>query len=187
MSVSIPFRMRHCVNALAGGGVIACPTEAVWGLSCDPWNEAAVQRVLDLKQRSADKGLILAAGDESQLEFLLHDLPNDLRSKMRMSWPGANTWLVPHHGRIPELVHGRFDTVAVRVSGHPAMRQLCLAFGAPLVSTSANHAGAPSPKTLFEVRRYFGLSLDGLLPGRVGSSDRPSTIRDVFTDAVFRA
>lgn len=183
----IPFRMRQCLRALHHGGVIACATEAVWGLSCDPWSVEAIAQLLLLKQRPADKGLILVAGDESQLEFLLRDLSPGLRNKLSVSWPGANTWLVPHHNRVPALVHGRFDSVAVRVSGHPQVRLLCKAYGGPLVSSSANHAGAPAPKTLFEVRRYFGDQLDAILPGKVGSAGRPSTIRDVFTDKVFRA
>jgi L-threonylcarbamoyladenylate synthase len=147
----------------------------------------AVQRILDLKQRPVDKGLILVAADESQLEFLLGDLPEHLRQKLRVSWPGPNTWLVPHHGRVSPLVHGRFDSVAVRVSGHAGMRSLCAAFGGPLVSTSANPAGSMAPRTRVAVRRYFGELIDGWLPGSVGGVDRPSTIRDVFTDEVFRA
>lgn len=181
------FRMRLCANVVAGGGVIACPTEAVWGLSCDPFSESAVQRLLDLKDRPAHKGLILVAGDESQLDFLLEDLPPTLRRKLSVSWPGPNTWLVPHHGRVPALVHGRFESVAVRVSGHPLVRELCLEYGGPMVSSSANVAGSPAPKTLLAVRKYFGNRLDGVLPGQVGVAGRPSTIRDVFSDEVFRA
>jgi L-threonylcarbamoyladenylate synthase len=181
------FRTRLCANVLASGGVIACPTEAVWGLSCDPSREDAVQRLLDLKQRPAHKGLILVAANEAQLAFLLDDLPETLRSKLRVSWPGPNTWLVPHRGRVSPLVHGRFDSVAVRVSGHPRVRELCRVHGGPLVSSSANVAGSPAPKTLLAVRCYFGDRLDGLLPGRVGAAGRPSTIRDVFSDEVFRA
>lgn len=181
------FRITLCAHALADGGVLACPTESVWGLSCDPFCLDAVQRILLLKQRPPEKGLILVAADESQLEFLLHDLPSPLRRKLSVSWPGSNTWLVPHHDRVPSLVHGRFGSVAVRVTGHPLMRRLCQVYGGPVVSTSANPAGATPAKTRFAVRRYFGDSLDGWLPGRVSGVVRPSTIRDVFSDEVFRA
>lgn len=176
-----------CANAIAGGGVIACPTEAVWGLSCDPFNSDALWRLLELKERPVEKGLILVAADESQLEFLLEGLPETLRRKLSVSWPGPNTWLVPHQQRVSPLVHGRFDTVAVRVSGHPLLRQLCSRYGGPLVSSSANVAGRPAPTDLLGVRCYFGDRLDAVLPGRIGEAGRPSTIRDAFSDEVFRA
>ena len=142
--------------------------------------------MLALKQRSPSKGLILVAADEGQLAFLLGDLPEHLQRKLSLSWPGPNTWLVPHHGRVPPLVHGRFSSVAVRVSGHPEVRRLCARFGGPLVSTSANPAGVPAPRSLGAVRRYFGDALDAVLPGPLGGADRPSTIRDVFDDSLVR-
>ncbi|MEM1403920.1 MAG: Sua5/YciO/YrdC/YwlC family protein [Pseudomonadota bacterium] len=179
-------RLRRAVHVLASGGVVACPTEAVWGLSCDPFDDEAVMEILALKVRPADKGLILAAGNEKQLAFLLDGLPGDIRKKLSLSWPGPNTWLVPHHNRVPALVHGRFDSVAVRVSGHPLMRKLCEEFGGPLVSTSANLAGKTAPRTRLAVQLAFGDALDDILPGRVGDSTQPSTIRDAFTDTVIR-
>ncbi|MFV8818927.1 L-threonylcarbamoyladenylate synthase [Haliea sp. E17] len=175
------------VQALQREGVVACPTEAVWGLSCDPQSERAVGRVLELKQRPVEKGLILVAASESQLAFLLEGLPGEQRQTLSASWPGPNTWLVPHHGRVPPWVHGRFDTVAVRVSGHPGVQALCRAWGGPLVSTSANPAGAQPPRQRFQVRRYFGDSLDYILPGAVGRSGRPSQIRDLASGKTFRA
>ena len=184
---TVSFRVQHCARLMAAGGVIACPTEAVWGLSCDPWNDRAIERLLALKSRPAHKGLILVAADESQLAFLLDELPDGLRRKLRLSWPGPNTWLVPHHHRVSPLVHGRFSKVAVRVSGHPLVRSLCRAFGGPLVSTSANPAGVAAPTSVGAVRRYFGAQLDGVLPGPLGGADRPSTIRDVFDDKVLRS
>ena len=180
-------QIRRAAHLLAAGGVIACPTEAVWGFSCDPYDEEAVARILTLKQRPVEKGLILVAGDESQLAFLLDQLPPEIRRKIALSWPGANTWLVPHHSAVPEWVHGRFDTVAVRVSGHPLVRRLCLDYGGPLVSTSANLAGKPALRNRLGVQVQFGDVLDGILSGRLGGVSQPSTIRDAFTDEVFRA
>lgn len=180
-------RLGAVVNALRNEGVVACPTEAVWGLSCDPQSQIAVHRVLELKQRPVEKGLILVAAAEAQLEFLLQGLPPELRARMSESWPGPNTWLVPHHGRVRSWVHGDFETVAVRVTGHRGMGALCEAFGGPLVSTSANPAGAQPPRAGFQVLRYFGDELDGMLPGAVGRSGRPSRIRDLYTGEVIRA
>lgn len=166
---------------------MACPTEAVWGLSCDPDSERAVTRLLRLKDRPVDKGLILVAASESQLAFLLTDLPSEQRDTLRASWPGPNTWLVPHHGRVQPWIHGRFPSVAVRVSAHPVVRALCNAWGGPLVSTSANPAGAQPPRAGYQVYRYFGGSLDGILPGEVGASSGPSQIRELATGALIRA
>ena len=175
------------LEAVAAGGVVACPTEAVWGLSCDPANEAAVLRLLALKQRPVSKGLILVAASEEQLGFLLADLSAGQRRRLSDSWPGPVTWLVPHRNRVAPWVRGVHDTVAVRVSAHPVVRALCLAWGAPLVSTSANPGGARPPVAAFQVRRYFGERLDAILSGSVGGAGRPTVIRDLATGRVVRA
>lgn len=179
-------RTRLAVDALLAGGVVACPTEAVWGLSCDPANATAVMRLLELKRRPVCKGLILVAASESQLGLLLDDLPADQRKRLSESWPGPVTWLVPHRNRVAPWVHGDHATVAVRVSDHPVVRALCLAWGGPLVSTSANPGGARPPVAAFQVRRYFGGSLDAILPGAVGGARRPTVIRDLASDRIVR-
>lgn len=124
-----PLQLKFAVEALQDGGVIACPTEAVWGLSCDPENEFSVARVLAMKRRPVAKGLILVAGAIDQFAQLLAGLPQPQLDKLVASWPGPVTWLVPHRGRVPPWIHGDHDTVAVRVSAHPAVRALCLAWG----------------------------------------------------------
>ena len=180
-------RLAAAVAALQDEGVVACPTEAVWGLSCDPDSARAVSRLLALKQRPVEKGLILVAASEDQLAFLLTDLSGAQRKQLSASWPGPNTWLVPHRERVQPWIHGSFDTVAVRVSQHPMVRALCEAWGGPLVSTSANPAGAQPPRAGFQVIRYFGDALDGLLPGEVGDARAPTTIRNLVSGQIVRA
>jgi len=158
----------------------------VWGLSCDPDDGAAVSRLLALKRRPVEKGLILVAASESQLGFLLADLDPEQRARLSASWPGPNTWLLPHLGRLQPWIHGEHDTVAVRVSNHPVVQDLCRAWGGPLVSSSANPAGARPPIAAYQVRRYFGDQLDGILPGAVGTSGSPSAIRDLASDRIIR-
>lgn len=182
-----PLRLQAAVAALDSGGVIACPTEAVWGLSCDPDDECAVIRLLTLKRRPVTKGLILVAATQNQVEFLLADLPEQQRHKLSASWPGPATWLLPHRGRVAPWIHGEYDTVAVRVSNHPVVRALCLAWGGPLVSTSANPTGASAAVASFQVRRYFGDKLDYLLPGAIGALGRPTGIRDLASGKIIRA
>ncbi len=180
-------QLRAAVRAIRAGGVVACATEAVWGLSCDPDDPEAVFRLLELKSRPVAKGLILVAASETQLGFLLADLDSEQRRRLSGSWPGPNTWLIPHRDRLQPWIYGEHDTVAVRVSDHPVVRALCLAWGGPLVSSSANPAGARPPVAAFQVRRYFGDALDAILPGATGSSDRPSTIRDLASGRIIRA
>lgn len=180
-------RIGQAVNCLLQGGVLACPTESVWGLSCDPDNAAAVRRLLALKRRPVGKGLILVASRREQLDWLLADLPSAQARKLALSWPGATTWLVPHRGRVPDWIHGDHDSVAVRVSAHPLLVALCDTWGGALVSTSANPSGCKPAVAGFQVRRYFGGELDFLLAGAVGGAARPSVIRDLVSDRVVRA
>jgi len=179
------WRVRQAARTVAAGGVIAYPTEAVWGLGCDPWDAAAVQRLLALKARPVDKGLILVAADMAQFDFLLADLPAAWRAQLAQSWPGPNTWLVPHQGRLPAWITGRHPSVALRVSDHPLVRALCALTG-PLVSTSANPAGRPAARSRLRVEQYFGGCLDGVLGGALGGRRNPSLIRDLRTGQVIR-
>jgi L-threonylcarbamoyladenylate synthase len=173
-------------HALAAGEVIACPTEAVWGLSCDPDDEAAVKHLLALKGRPVSKGLILVAHDMEQLQFLLEDLSRQQVDTLSATWPGPATWLVPHRGRVPGWICGDHDTVAVRVSDHPVVSALCAAWGGPLVSTSANPAGALPARQAYQVRRYFGDRLGYIMPGATGAAGRPTTIRHLLSGQIIR-
>lgn len=179
------WRLGQIQKVLLSGGVIAYPTEAVWGLGCNPWDSVAVKRLLALKQRPVDKGLILVAASIEQFEFLLADLPAAQQAKLKLSWPGPNTWLVPHENRLPPWITGRHPTVALRVSAHPIIGQLCAQVG-PLVSTSANPAGRPPARSQLRVIQYFGDQLDGIVPGPLGQQLNPSIIRDLQTDTVIR-
>lgn len=174
---------------LQRGGVIAYPTEAVWGLGCDPGNESAVLRLLALKRRAVDKGLILIAGTLAQFDGWLDwkALPNDRSEAVYASWPGPHTWVVPASGRVPHWITGAHDGVAVRVSAHPDVVALCAAFGGPLVSTSANPAGAAPPKTLADFDPTLRARLDGIVTGAIGGLVNPTEIRDARSGAVLRS
>jgi len=179
--------LRTACRALAGGEVIACPTEAVWGLSCDPDDVGAVTRLLALKARPVEKGLILVAHSVEQLGPLLAGLTARQLETLSASWPGPATWLVPHGGRVPDWIRGTHDTVAVRVSAHPVLSALCAAWDGPLVSTSANPTGALPARQAWQVRRYFGNSLGCIMPGATGAAGQPTTIRDLISGRVIRA
>ncbi|CRX99151.1 sua5 YciO YrdC YwlC family protein [Yersinia enterocolitica] len=167
--------------------VIAYPTEAVFGLGCDPDSEKAVNALLALKQRPWQKGLILIAANYEQLKPYVDDsaLTDSQRETIFSVWPGPVTWVIPTHPETPRWLTGSFDSLAVRVSDHPLVQQLCSQYGKPLVSTSANLSGQEPCRTTEEVRIQFGSSLP-VLAGLVGGRLNPSEIRDALTGKQFR-
>ncbi len=180
--------IQAAVNCLRRGGVIAYPTEAVWGLGCDPFDEAAVLRLLTLKQRAVDKGLILVASEVAQLDGLVDwDAFPDARPQAVLdTWPGPHTWILPATASVPRWITGAHDGVAVRVSAHLIVAALCRAFGAPLVSTSANHAGAPPPRRREDLDAALVGAVDAIVSGDTGPLDQPTPIRDARTGRVLR-
>ena len=176
------------VAALKQGGVIAYPTEAVWGLGCDPFNETAVMRLLAIKQREVAKGLILIAGVHAHLDGLLDwsSVSAEHRVDIDASWPGPNTWIVPATARVPRWITGAHAGVAVRVTAHPTVHALCAAFGGPLVSTSANRAGEPPAFSLRELDPLLVAQLDGVSEGETGGRLAPTSIRDALTGETVR-
>lgn len=181
------FQVSLAARALRNGGVVAYPTEAVWGLGCDPGNGQALCALLAAKRRDASKGLILVAGDMEQFAEILATLRDGERQVLLDSWPGPVTWLVPHHGKVHPLVHGGHLTVALRVSSHPLVQALCNAFGGPLVSSSANPQSLPPALNGSTVRRYFAGRIDYLLSGNLGGLQRPTEIRDLVSGRVVRS
>jgi len=180
------FRLRRAAHAIARGGVVAYPTEAVFGIGCDPDDPRAVERVLALKERPWHKGLIVIAAAAADLLPYLGSVSEEQWRTMTDTWPGAVTWLVPCSNAAPTLVTGASDQIAVRVPGHALARALCRHWGGALVSTSANRAGQWPLRSVTAVRRRFGHRLDDLVPGRLGAHARPSTIRSITTGEVIR-
>lgn len=175
------------VEILKNQNVIAYPTEAVFGVGCDPDSEEAVYRLLELKQRPVEKGLILIAANFEQLKPYIDDsmLSDAQRQAIFACWPGPVTFVFPAKATTPRWLTGRFDSLAVRVTDHPQVIALCEAFGKPLVSTSANLTGLAPCRTDEEVRQQFGANfpvVEGLTGGRLN----PSEIRDALSGELFR-
>lgn len=170
------------------GGVIAYPTEAVWGLGCNPFNEKAVLDLLAIKQRDYEKGVILVASSQAQVEFLLEDLSESQRETLNQHWPGPFTFLIPDpHNKVPAWVKGQHSSIAVRVSAHPLVKALCDAYQGPIVSTSCNPQSKPPALNADEVRDYFGDRLGFITSGAIGDNPKPSEIRDLVTGELVRA
>ncbi|MCC5856092.1 MAG: Sua5/YciO/YrdC/YwlC family protein [Idiomarina sp.] len=175
--------------ALDAHGVIAYPTEAVFGLGCAPFDEVAVRRVLEIKQRPIEKGLILIAADYAQLLDYVDDsqIGQDKRFMVFSHWPGPVTLVLPAKASVPRYLRGDHDSIAVRVTAFEPARQLCRALGTALVSTSANLAGEPSLTTAAQVRDAFGDQLDWIYDAPVGTATQPSRILNPFTGETLRS
>jgi len=174
------------VDVLAHGGIVAYPTEAVYGLGCDPADREAVERLLSLKQRRWQKGLILIAADLDALRGWIAEPDPEIRARVEPTWPGPVTWLLPAAGNCPPHVRGEHDTLAVRVTAHPVAAELCRAWGGPLVSTSANRAGEEPVRDADRVHALFDDAIDLVIEGAVGDLGRPTPIRDARTGALVR-
>ena len=174
------------VSRLRAGEVIAYPTEAVYGLGCDPTNESAVRKLLLLKDRHESAGLVLIASDFSQLKPWISDVEDHLIEKAMQTWPGPVTWLFPRAAKVADFVAGQHSTIAVRITAHQPSRDLCKAFGSALISTSANPTSAEPARSAEQVQKYFGSRLAGIVAGQLGSGGKPSEIRDLVSGNIIR-
>ncbi len=181
--------IEHCAMALRAGGVVAYPTEAVYGLGCDPRDRAAFDRIFELKQRPPTQGVLLIGADFEQVRpyIDLDAVPDDVLQAVRASWPGPHTWIFPRAATVPDWIAGGHAGIALRVTAHAPAARLCRAFGAALVSTSANRHGQPPARDAAGVREAFGDQLQAILDAPVGDATRPTSIRDALTGAIIRA
>ncbi len=180
--------LARCAVALNEGGVVAYPTEAVYGLGCDPRNRAAFEKLFALKQRPPTQGVLLIGADFDQVApyIDLAATPRDALERARATWPGPHTWIFPRAADVPEWVAGGHAGIALRVTAHGPAAELCRAFGGALVSTSANRHGDPPARSAEEVRAAFGDALDAILNAPTGGLERPTPIRDAISGASLR-
>lgn len=179
MSISI----KEARARIKQGEVIAYPTEAVYGLGCDPFNKAAVHQILALKQRPEAKGLILLIANYEQLWPLIATIPDENLEAVKKSWPGFVTWIFPKSDLVPSWVSGEHDGIAIRMSAHPVAHALCQ--DAPIISTSANIAGESPAKSITELQHSFFEALS-IVTGELGGNDQVSEIYDALSAVKLR-
>ena len=179
-------QIAEAAALLRAGGVLAYPTEAVFGLGCDPDNHAAFEKIFALKQRPPEQGVLLIASDFSQIADWI-DAPAEAIARAQATWPGAHTWIFPRSPRVPEWVAGGHSGIALRITAHPAAAALCRAFGGPIVSTSANVHGQPPARSAEEAETMFSEGLEGVLHGPTGGLQRPTPIADAISGVIIRA
>jgi L-threonylcarbamoyladenylate synthase len=176
------------VAALRAGGVVAYPTEAVYGLGCDPRNRGACEKLFALKARPSTQGVLLIAADFAQVESYidLAHTPDDALQRAQATWPGPQTWIFPRAPATPAWIAGAHAGIALRVTAHVGAAELCRAFGGALVSTSANRHGEAPARTAADVAAMFGTDLDAILNGNVGGLEQPTPIRDAISGTTVR-
>ena len=173
-------------SAVLKGGVIAYPTEAVYGLGCNPYDAQAVMRLLQLKHREVSKGLILLGRSFDDFSDFILDSDRALNKVSLSGNIEPTTWLMPASDSCPAWIRGKHDSVAVRVTDHEQCRQLCDHIGSAIVSTSANRKGHAPLRTALKVRQEFNDELDYLLVGSTGGRSQPSRIIDAVSGKVIR-
>ncbi len=171
-------------TVLLGGGVIAYPTEGVFGLGCLPDHAKAVARLLKIKQRDPSRGLILIAANAEQFGGWIRLPPGVTLPSPDPAKPV--TWVVPTGSKVNTLVRGDNVGIAVRISSHAVATAICEAVDSPIVSTSANLSGQPVAGNQLCLRRQFRTLVDYIVPGDCGPAGGPSEIRHLLTGAVIR-
>lgn len=181
-----PWALNRLNQAIANGAVIGYPTDTIWGFGCDPLNASSVVRLLEIKQRPVEKGLILLASDLLYLEpFIVID-PQQ-RSQLLAPTTRPTTWLVDASEHCPAWIRGKHPTVAIRVTSHPLLRFVCRGLQLPLVSTSANRAGRPPARNALQMQRQFGEELDFIVTGFDTGGARASEIKSLATGTLVRS
>lgn len=183
MPPSIP--IKKAGRIIRAGGVVAYPTEGVFGLGCLPEDERAVARILEIKKRGPEMGLIIVAASPAQLHDWI-DLPVGSPT-LESSASNPVTWIVPARAHVPYWIRGDHEGIAVRITHHPVAAALCDAADSALVSTSANLSGRPAARNSHVLRRNLGHLVDYVVPGECGPAGAHSEMRDLASGVTLRS
>ncbi len=177
-------QILEAVGVLKGEGVVAFPTDTLYGLGASIYSQRAVERVFQIKGRPQEMALPVLLSRPEQLEEVALEVSPMAHRLARAFWPGPLTLVVQKSPRVPSLVTAGRETVAVRVPNHQVPRALVEGLGAPLTGTSANPSGGPDPVTAEDVRRLLGTQVDYIVDGGPAPLGRPSTVVDVTGDTL---
>ncbi|MGQ9593935.1 MAG: L-threonylcarbamoyladenylate synthase [Anaerolineae bacterium] len=176
---SSPEWLEEALSILRGGGVVAFPTDTVYGVGADPLQEEAVVALFQVKGRPAEKAIPLLLSEMSQVEAVAREVPAAAEALTRRFWPGPLSIVVWAREEVPALVRAGGGTVALRMPDHPVALGLIGAFGRPLAATSANLSGHPAPVTAEEVLAQLRGRIPLLVDGGQCPGGDPSTVLDL--------
>ncbi len=181
-----PADMQHAADILQGGGLVAMPTETVYGLAANAWDRAAVERIFTAKQRPHWDPLIVHISDDAMLRGIVREVSESSRRLMKAFWPGPLTLLLPRASNLLHAVTAGRDLVGIRMPAHTTALALIAAAGLPLAAPSANRFGHISPTTAQHVLADLGGRIDAVLdagPCRIGVE---STVFDPVAAVIYR-
>ncbi len=171
--------LARAADCVRGGGLIAFPTETVYGLGADPHNPSAIDRLFDAKGREPAKAVLLLVSNPRELSALVTHVPPAASALMHIFWPGPLTLVFrARPGLSPELLGGG-QTLGIRLSSASVVHGLLDRLGGPITGTSANLSGAPPARSASEVATHLGDRVDLILDGGPAQEERPSTVVDV--------
>lgn len=171
--------IQKSARIILRGGVVAFPTETFYGLAADALNEAALEKIFQIKEREENKPLLLLIPDRSSVAELAESIPPEAGRLIKKFWPGPLTLVFQARAQISGMVTGNTGKIGLRVSSHPVAQALVRAVGRAITATSANVSGQPSLSTAGEVSHSLGEKLDGILDGGETAGGLGSTVLDI--------
>jgi len=182
-----PWAINRLSKAVERAAVIAYPTDTIWGLGCHPMCATAVIRIMSIKRRGLEKGLILLSPSLDYCKpYISKLLSSQQINQLQVSDSHPVTWLVPASPECPVWLTGQNTTIAIRLTDHPFIVSICSAMQAPIVSTSANRRGKPSVRNALQARLQFGTELDAIVCGFSTGTGSASEIRSLQSGRIFR-
>jgi len=182
-----PWRLRRLARAVSRGAVFAYPTDTIWGLGCHPAQQASVERIAQIKQRSLAKGLILLSNRLQYCRrFIDPCITPATLERLAQTQPRPTTWLLTAAHDCPHWLTGGKPTIALRLCDLPHVAQLCDAIGYPLVSTSANISGRRHARSIHQVRRQFAAAVDFIVTANTPERTSASRIIDAQSGKIIR-
>ena len=174
--------LRQAADSLRAGGLVAFPTDTVYGLGALVWNEASIVRIYAAKERPPEKAIPILLSNLSEAHRLVGSLPEQMEILARFFWPGPLTLVVPCGNRVPDFITSGTGTVALRIPNHPVTLRLLNLLGEPLAVTSANRSGSSSPLTAQEVLDQLAGRINAVVDGGRCPGGVPSTVLSLATD-----
>ena len=168
------FSIRHAAHIIRQGGVIAYPTDTIYGLGCDPYNLQAIELINTIKQRPLDKQFILLAAHIDQIKPLTQ--LDEEQEKIITQKTEPTSWIVSANKNTPPWLVDENNTVTIRISNHPNIKRLCEALGHAIISTSANVSGKTPARNTLDLHKYFHSCVDKILASDKKQMGKPSKI-----------